>query len=239
MNKKISRIRLKPSLIPEQVSQILTEAIIDGVFQGGDRLAEEEIQQHFGISRAPIREAFRDLEKKGLVEMVPRKGTYVRVIRRKDIDEFFPILALLEGLAAKEAANNFTEEDLRDLNEALKQMEVACKRNDARRFREHHNEFHHIYINASDNALLQNMLSNLRMHIMWYRFSFKYHQEDLKHSLKVHKHIADLFNKRQTDAVETAVRVHVEIAHEKFLDYLDNIEKSNGTHFNERSQEHE
>ena len=96
-------IDLKSSVLGEQVSQILMETILEGVLKGGDKLVEAELQKKFGISRSPLREAFRDLEKKGLVVIIPRKGSFVRRITQKDIEENFPVRSVLEGLAAKEA----------------------------------------------------------------------------------------------------------------------------------------
>ncbi len=228
MNNKISKIRLKPILIPEQVSQVLTQVIIEGVLKGGDRLVEDELQEQLGVSRSPIREAFRDLASKGLVEIVPRKGTFVKTVARKDIDQFFPVLAVLEGLAAEEAVNKLTDDNVKEMEKTLDNMRIECRKGNATAFRELHNSFHHIYIYAADNTLLENILRNLRMHIMWYRFSFKYHQEDLNHSLQVHKHILELFKQGLPKEVGKAVRGHVMVAHQKFLEYLNNVENNGG-----------
>jgi DNA-binding GntR family transcriptional regulator len=219
--KKIKQnLHLRPALVAEHVTRILTEAILEGNLLGGDRLLEEELQSVIGVSRAPIREAFHNLEGKGLVQIVPRKGAFVRVVTRKDVDEFFPILALMEGLAARLAVTRLTHEDLMEMRKTLNDMKIACRNKDAKAFREHHNEFHQIYIRASNSTMLQKILQDLRMHVMWYRFTLKYHQEDLKQSLEVHRHIEELFRHRLGDKVEPAVREHVEAGHQKFVKYL-------------------
>jgi DNA-binding transcriptional regulator YhcF (GntR family) len=89
--------------LPQRISQALIKAILDRTLRGGDRLVETELQKHFGVSRSPLREAFRDLEKRGLVEIRARRGTFVKKITRKDINEHYPVLAVLEGLAARQA----------------------------------------------------------------------------------------------------------------------------------------
>ena len=81
---KIKDFDFRPHVLGEQVSHILMEAILEGVLRGGDQLVEVELQKQFGVSRSPLREAFRDLEKKGLVVIIPRKGTYVKQVNRKD-----------------------------------------------------------------------------------------------------------------------------------------------------------
>ena len=86
---KIKDFDFRPHVLGEQVSHILMEAILEGVLRGGDQLVEVELQKQFGVSRSPLREAFRDLEKKGLVVIIPRKGTYVKQVNRKDIEDNF------------------------------------------------------------------------------------------------------------------------------------------------------
>jgi DNA-binding GntR family transcriptional regulator len=92
--------KFKPLLLAQQVSQVLTDAILDGRLASGEQLVETKLQAEFGISRTPLREAFRELEKRGLVEIFPRRGAFVRQLSRQDIDDNFPVRAALEGLAA-------------------------------------------------------------------------------------------------------------------------------------------
>ena len=64
-SERVKELDFKPAVLVETLEQTLTEAIIEGVFQGGDKLVEADLQAQFGISRSPIRETFRVLEKKG------------------------------------------------------------------------------------------------------------------------------------------------------------------------------
>ena len=102
---KSKAMDFKPQVLGEQVSQILIDAILQGSLKQGDQLIEADLQQHFNVSRSPLREAFRDLEKKGLVEIIPRRGAFVRTVTTKDIEENFPVRATLEGLAASPAGS--------------------------------------------------------------------------------------------------------------------------------------
>jgi DNA-binding GntR family transcriptional regulator len=223
---KIKDMDFKPFVLVEQVSRVLTEAILEGVFKGGDQLIEADLKSQFGISRSPLREAFRDLEKKGLVEIVPRKGTFVKKINRRDIEEHFPVRSVLEGLAAREAHGKLTDEDLQEMSLELDHMKDAVLKGDAKVYWENHLLFHEIFINASDNLLLIKMLKTLRMHTMWYRFSYQYYKEDLSHSWKVHRKILDLFKSKKSDVdeLEKVVRDHIAVAAGRFLVYLEEQE---------------
>ena len=123
----------------EQIENYLTNAIIEGRLKTGDRLVESELQRKLGVSRTPIREAFRILEKNGLIITIPRKGAYIREITLKDIKENFPVRAWLEGLAARLAVPNMTEKDIDPLKEKLAGMEQAVENNDFNMYFKYHN----------------------------------------------------------------------------------------------------
>lgn len=223
LSSRLKDIDFKPFVLVEQVSRVLTEAILEGVFKGGDQLVEADLKEQFGISRSPLREAFRDLEKKGLVEIIPRKGTFVKKISRRDIEEHFPVRSVLEGLAAREAHRRLTNEDLQEMAVELKSMKKAAATGDVKSYWEHHLLFHEIFINASENLLLINMLKTLRMHTIWYRFSYQYYKEDLSKSWQVHKKILDLFKSKESKPmdVEKLVCEHIAIAADRFVAYLE------------------
>ena len=223
LTKKFQGLDFKATGLADGVSETLSQAILEGVLKGGDQLFEVELQAQFNISRSPLREAFRDLEKKGLVVIVPRKGTFVKTVTRKDIEENFPVRASLEGLSAKMAFKNMTGEDLEALEQALKDMEKSAEAGDAKAFMERHFAFHEIFIKASKNDVLIGILENLRMHGMWYRFCYQYYKEDFQKSLAAHHRILDLLRNRDADPNEIGdmVRRHIEAGMDRFLVYLE------------------
>jgi DNA-binding GntR family transcriptional regulator len=113
----------------EQIAEFLTNAIIEGELETGERLVENELRRRFGISRGPIREAFRILEQNGLISNIPRKGAFVRKITQKDIEENFPVRACLEALAARLAVSHLTPEHFAEMKLNLARMDEASKKN--------------------------------------------------------------------------------------------------------------
>ena len=156
----------KPIGLGAQIAEMLKEAILEGEFKGGEQLGEHDLQVRFGVSRSPLREAFRELEKLGLVDIIPRKGSFVRRISRKDIEENFPVRATLEGLAAKLAAKNMTEKVLDHLNKILQEMETAVRSRNTKEYYTHHLRFHEAFIERAENELLVNTLKNLTAHFL-------------------------------------------------------------------------
>jgi DNA-binding GntR family transcriptional regulator len=100
-------------------------AILNGVFEPGARLRQEELAELFGTSRIPVREALRALEYEGLVTSEPHRGFTVTPLDADDIDEVYELRILLEGQAVRLAIPLMTDEDLADLAELFELMQHA------------------------------------------------------------------------------------------------------------------
>lgn len=209
-----------------QVAEILSSEILEGKVSGGDRLIEQDLQATFGVSRSPLREAFRELEKKGLVEIIPRRGTFVKTVTRRDIIDHFPVRAALEGLAAMLAHSSLSDEERALLKNELAAMEAAVTSGDTKLFYKHHLAYHELFINGSGNELLIVTLKTLRMQSMWHRFSYQYYQEDLQRSYQVHKQILDLMLDPTADSMRLRelVEDHINRAVKNFLIYVEQHE---------------
>jgi DNA-binding GntR family transcriptional regulator len=209
----IKSFKAQPLSLTEQASRIIANAILEGELKGGEQLIESKLQKQFSISRSPIREAFRDLEKKGLVVIVPRKGVFVKTITLKDVQEHYPVQGVLEGLAAREACFKMTSEDLDEMEQELERMIRATKPMNVKAFQEHHELFHSIFIAASGNEVLINLIRNLRLQGIRYRYFHKHTEEYCRESISIHRRILDLFrNKKQDpDEIERTVRNHIQV----------------------------
>lgn len=200
-----------PRTLTEQITEFLTQAVVEGRFESGERLVEHELKRQFGVSRGPIREAFRILEKNGLVTNVPRKGTFVRKIRLKDIKENFVIRANLESLASRLAIKHLKGSDITKMKSALSKMNEAINKNDSELYLNYHNEFHGVFIRASKNDALIEILENLRNIAAWMRT----HRQD--YAILIHEEILDLFMKKDSDRVEAVVKEHILVGLDRFL----------------------
>jgi DNA-binding GntR family transcriptional regulator len=208
-----------PQVLTEQISKVLTEDILDGALAPGTQLLEMELQQQLGVSRSPLREAFRDLEKKGLVVILPRRGAFVKEITLRDIQENFPVRGNLEGLAARLAYGKLSPPDLTRMRAALEGMKRAGRTKDREAYRQNHQLFHDIFITACNNRLLIDILQTLRMHRLWYFVSYRYQKLDFQMALDVHERILGLFEQEGTDPyeLELLVRNHIDEALERLF----------------------
>ena len=114
--------------LSSRVFQKIREDIIKGKYQEHDELRENTIGKELGVSRTPVREALRQLELEGLVTIVPNKGAYVTGISTKDVMDIYAIRSMLEGLCARWATENITEEQLDELEEIVLLSEFHTKK---------------------------------------------------------------------------------------------------------------
>lgn len=198
-----------PVSLVTQITEFLTQAIIEGRYESGQRLIENELQKKFGVSRTPIRESFRVLEKNGFVVNVPRKGTFVRKMTKKYIEENFPIRAILEGLAARLAVEHLGAQEIKEMESALSGMAKAATKNDFKSYLKFHFDYHMVYIKGSRNDSLIGILENMMRHAVWFRFAYLWHQENYQNAIPVHREILNLFIQHDTKRVETLVREHI------------------------------
>jgi len=203
----------------KQVTDFLTNEVIGSELKGGERLVESELQRKFGISRGPIREAFRILEKNGLLVTVPRKGTFVRTITGDYIQEIFPIRANLESLAARLAISHMGPEYIKRMKLMLTGMIESAQKRNLKSYVKQHFEFHQIFIDASKNNTLIELLENLRRQSIWFLFSSFYDQEHYEYSIDEHSEILECFIKKDANRVEALVRDHIMTSYNKFLPF--------------------
>lgn len=130
----MSVMRFTPSVESKPIREIayetLKHAIITGQIPAGARIVETEYADKLHISRTPLREALRKLERDGLVEYVLRRGVVVRAFTIADVEEIYTIRNALEMLTLPAIINNATPEDIRSLRDKLHKMDVFIAKND-------------------------------------------------------------------------------------------------------------
>lgn len=155
----VRRIEREP-LRADAVTMV-RRAILDGAFQPGERLVEGKLATEMGISRNPLREAFRELERDGLVVNRPRKGTFVATLSPDDVTELCAIRAALEGLAISLAIERMKPHDVDALDAALEGIRAAAAAGDFFRALEWDAMFHRDICRLSGNRRLLQLWNGL------------------------------------------------------------------------------
>ena len=123
-------ISIARSTLPQVAAERLRTLIIEGTLAPGARLNERELSEQLGVSRTPLREAFRMLAADGLLVQLPNRGAQVVALSREDVRHAFEVMASLEGLAGELAAARVTDADLDELRALQGDLERAHKRRD-------------------------------------------------------------------------------------------------------------
>ena len=203
--------------LPNRVYLILEEAILQGKLKQGDRLIEEELAGKLGISRAPIREALRMMQKEGLIVISPRKGAFVNSISGEDIAEIYEATSALEGLAVKLFCSRYTDAELANLEQLYTSMEKKVKNNDVVAYRKLNRQFHEALIHGSKNKKIREICGVLQKQISWFQNMNLSVQSRMEISLQEHKHIIDAFYAKDPEAAGKAASEHVALAAQAFL----------------------
>lgn len=128
--------------LQEKVTDMIRESIFTQVYKPGERLIQDELASRFGVSRMPVREALRCLEREGLVAFLPHKGAQVIGFRREDIEELYYLRALLEGITVQKSINFLTKKDKAELSALVEKMDQDIENNDMDSFIIHNHQFH-------------------------------------------------------------------------------------------------
>lgn len=194
----------------ERILETIRDAIIKGALKPGEKVAEPELAERFGISRTPIREAFRQLESEGYLTVIPRKGAVVAAFSQKDIEEFYAIKSILEGYAARRACENLTVKEIEKLEQINAKLSSLAEGSDIKQFFKVHNDFHDQFIRAANNDKLYELISSLVSKFQRLRLASLSLPGRMKISVDEHEKIIDSFRKKNPVLAEKLVRKNAE-----------------------------
>ena len=198
----------RPTLMNQALKQIKA-AIKEGRVKPGDRLIETELAKDMGISRFPIREALRQLEKEGLVQSIPFKGTSVARFSRKDIEDLYNLRGALEGLAVRTLVNKITAAEIKKLQTIVKAMIKAGEENKGRKIIEEDMRFHKRLCELSGNEKLLTVWLTLESQSRIFLTFEKFQYTDLQSFIQWHVEILEALKNRDADLAEQVVWKHL------------------------------
>lgn len=196
----------------EVAYQAIRRAIIEGTYPAGARLPEEELSERIGVSRTPIRQALRQLEHQGHVELRPRRGAWVSAWTAEDIAEVYGVRAQLESYGAQIAAHKIGALELRRLEECCLRMEAL---EDSRlpgyldELGELNNEFHASLLRATGNRRLMTSLASIVETPLILRVYHSYDERRRREALRHHREILEAVGARDGEWAAATMRVHI------------------------------
>jgi DNA-binding GntR family transcriptional regulator len=198
-----------PPNLKEAVYQRLKEGIIRGEISAGSKLVETQISRELGVSRTPLREAISRLGQEGLLEVVPRRGTFVHKHSLNEILESLEIRETLEGLAARLAARHATPEIIQKMKNCFSGFSPKNVERSIRDYAQQNVRFHHLVIQASQNQRLIGIIRNLYDQMDLVRLHTIVLPGRARKSLSEHREIIRLIEKKKGDLAEKRLRLHI------------------------------
>jgi DNA-binding GntR family transcriptional regulator len=206
---KTAAMRLVSNSLHDEVAARLRDRIFDGELQPGSFLDEATLAGQMHISRTPVREALKVLTAEGLVRHEPRRGCFVNQVTEQDLDDIFPVLALLEGRCAFEAALNASAADLQALESLHDKLNRHAR---ARRITEYYAAnfaIHEAIITLADNRWLAQVIGDLRKIVKLARLQQLHAPGRLDESLAEHMALFAALRAGDSALAEAAMRTHL------------------------------
>jgi DNA-binding GntR family transcriptional regulator len=196
-------------LLSQQIAYSLRRAILHGRYQPGDRLVEHEVATALNVSRAPVRDALRQLVHEGLVTVFPHRGAVVTPVSADMVADVFDVRARLEGLAARLAATRITPDELTQAEAAIAAMEESARNAEPGPQVEQDLEFHRIVLAASGRPVLAATMA-VTTGKAGLLISVTRHLAALDVVPGIHEPILAALRRHDPAAAEEAARAHVE-----------------------------
>jgi DNA-binding GntR family transcriptional regulator len=193
----------------DDATQALRDAILAGRFPAGARLRQTDLADQLGISRTPIREALGRLEYEGLVRLMPRGGVSVAVLDLEAAAALYDVREVLDGLAARLAAQRASKADLARLDQALAAMAQCLERGDANQWFAAHVQFHDAIFAASGNPRLVGLSTVVRQSIQHFHPLLLRTDRRLEAALAEHRAIHAAIAGRAAEEAERRAREHI------------------------------
>lgn len=192
-----------------RIANLLERAILEGRYSPGQRLREVELAERLGVSRTPLREAFYTLETRGLLQIQPRRGAFVKSVTVEETEELLTVRIALDGLAARLAAERADTEDIEELKKAHKAQRAASRKRDDSAFHALGQEFHSLIYTASGNPKLISIYRSLRVEAALYPVADILLPGETEKSLEDHSDLLAAIDAREPDRAQIIAEQHI------------------------------
>lgn len=192
----------------------IEKLILSGAYAPGAKLGEEELAERLGVSRGPVREAFRGLEELGLIRFEKNRGVFVRKVSIDEANQSYVVRGALEGLAGRIVAEKISADETKLLQSIVKRMERAIARRHYSEYVDLNYEFHGTIVGLTDNAKLIHVYRAIANELLLFRNESRAPGE----TLDEHRAIVDKIVAHDADAAAAALHDHIDGGRRRMLE---------------------
>jgi DNA-binding GntR family transcriptional regulator len=218
----LAEIRRKP--LRHTVRTRIEEAIVQGMFKGGEKLNEAELSRALGVSRGLVREALRELETSGVLVSVPYRGTFVKEWTPRSVWELYTLRANLEEFAIELAVERATDADIEELAQLVEAMHQAARQNDAADLVELDLRFHQRLTEMTGHRMLVQHLQSLSGQTRIFIIATKAYYSpfaSLEEAAASHYPILDALRARDAKLARDALHEHIKQVGQRYVNQLE------------------
>jgi|WetSurMetagenome_2_1015567.scaffolds.fasta_scaffold18631_1 GntR family transcriptional regulator, rspAB operon transcriptional repressor len=205
--------RLPKTRLNDSVYDVIRKNILSQVFSPGQRLIMDEVAKQLGVSMTPLKDALNRLAVEGLVEIVPRQGTYVTSLQWEDIAETFDVRCALEVMAAELLLVHATDEELHEITAMVDQLDELAKSPDKGAIYQEYvrmdSEMHHRLVELSGNQRLLAAHVREHSHIYIARVRYGSFEASLEQAQKEHRLLKNALLARDVPGVLSILKQHI------------------------------
>ena len=201
--------RIVQQVLYLEVADRLRAMIQSSELQAGEWIDELRLTRELGVSRTPLREALKVLVAEGLLRLEPRRGCFVNQLSVRDLDDIFPLMAMLEGRCAYEAAKKITADDLQRLEPMHAELAAHAQAGDIDRYYATNAVIHETIQALADNRWLSDMVESLRKLLSLSRHKSLAYPGRIQESCAEHLAIFAALKARDPEGADTLTRKHL------------------------------
>lgn len=203
-----------------RIRQALENAILNGDYAPGARLDPDELARKFECSRTPIRDVLQQLEASGLVQVQPKRGTFVTQWTVEELAEHFEVMAEIEAICARLAARRITEGELADMTVAHEACSLMATTGDSEAYYAVNTDFHRCIYKATHNNFLFKEAVRLHTMLQPYRRMQLRSRNRLLSSLAEHEEILLAIRNGDPEGAARATHAHIIVQGDRFHDLV-------------------
>jgi DNA-binding GntR family transcriptional regulator len=195
--------------LDQKAYQILKTMIMDRQLLPGEKIPQEKLAEDLGISRTPLINALKFLEKEKLVQSIPRRGFFMRTFTQKEMISIFELREVLEGLAARKAAQKITDNQIVQLGKFFKQFAGEKDIDDIRAYAREDRRFHKFLLDIGAKEFLKSILETYN--VISYSYQVVSPEGLVRHpreTIREHRAMIDAIAGRDAEAAENLMRRH-------------------------------
>ena len=210
MNQTFAFQKVHKRSLKSYAYESIKQAIIRGDLEPGEYLREADIAAQMGMNRAPVREAFRQLDQEGMTYSHPYRGTVVLEISPQETEEVFvPTRRILENYVAKHAASVLTEDDYHELEKIISQMDIAGREENLDQLTDLDMQFHSYLIEHASGPSIVALWNNINARIHSRLLYQGIRHGSLEEVTIDHREYLELIRKGNPEAIERHLTTHI------------------------------